>query len=139
MNVHITPRTIYLTRHGESMYNVTNRWFILCDSFGIWHLVKAYWLFLHIILSNSWNICPIHVIFVQFMEYSSNSWNYLSNSWNYLSNLWNYLSNSWHNCPIHGIFVQFMEYLSNSLNICPIHGIFVQFIEYLSNSWNYLI
>lgn len=25
MNVHITPRTIYLTRHGESMYNVTNR------------------------------------------------------------------------------------------------------------------
>jgi len=25
MNVHITPRTIYLTRHGESQYNVTNR------------------------------------------------------------------------------------------------------------------
>lgn len=26
MNVHITPRTIYLTRHGESMYNVTGRY-----------------------------------------------------------------------------------------------------------------
>jgi len=25
MNVHITPRTIYLTRHGESNYNVSNR------------------------------------------------------------------------------------------------------------------
>jgi 6-phosphofructo-2-kinase/fructose-2,6-biphosphatase 2 len=25
MNVHITPRTIYLTRHGESIYNITNR------------------------------------------------------------------------------------------------------------------
>lgn len=25
MNVHITPRTIYLTRHGESMYNVSGR------------------------------------------------------------------------------------------------------------------
>lgn len=25
MNVHITPRTIYLTRHGESKYNVDNR------------------------------------------------------------------------------------------------------------------
>jgi len=25
MNVHITPRTIYLTRHGESEYNVINR------------------------------------------------------------------------------------------------------------------
>ena len=26
MNVHITPRTIYLTRHGESQYNVTGRY-----------------------------------------------------------------------------------------------------------------
>ena len=25
MNVHITPRTIYLTRHGESQYNVSGR------------------------------------------------------------------------------------------------------------------
>lgn len=25
MNVHITPRTIYLTRHGESMYNVAGK------------------------------------------------------------------------------------------------------------------
>lgn len=25
MNVHITPRTIYLTRHGESAYNVAGK------------------------------------------------------------------------------------------------------------------
>ena len=25
MNIHITPRTIYLTRHGESMFNVSGK------------------------------------------------------------------------------------------------------------------
>ena len=60
-------------------------------------------------LSNSCNICPIHGIFVQFMELF---------------------------VQFMELFVQFMEYSSNSWNICPIHGIIVQFMEYLSNSWN---
>ena len=25
MNIHITPRTIYLTRHGETEYNITGK------------------------------------------------------------------------------------------------------------------